>query len=414
MVLIISVLGISTLHSCIDDAPVDDLALQLDFRYFDAQFPTEVWGVVWTSDGRFIDQQKLFHGSSTFGNPEVRPGDHVTLGIVLKESGTGMNGLPVERYEVHLYEKIFTGQSLVLEIDESTPYFTTPEDVYKIGLAARKEPVSPIGSVTVNILPADETVFVSQKYGNETSPANGDGAVIPIYPGARNVLLSDLGSPPRHKLLKDVDNGQVINVAAEELSLMGTEKTFTFPGARTKFVLEGYESDWSYPNAGYWIDGYESRGIQTGLTTRYLDMLTRYHTWMRLKLIDHELEYEKVGGIPGDIQWPVRNNYSLVQTKPGDFQASAEEDVVYLRATWEKGTRSAGARWNLHSPDLATRLYTLPDSFVAEHPQLAHDGLQHVYTIFYKGQFTYQDVVDRNFKEAAVDFEYVGIRIMQE
>lgn len=222
------------------------------------------------------------------------------------------------------------------------------------------------------------------------------------------IFVLDKNGIPRYKFLKDVEPG-ALEYSLDDFSEFDHVVEVSFSSSVSTFMtVRGYEGE-VIPFQGFYTN-YSMSGLllskpHTSYSIGYLDDFSKYSTQINVGYPDYALTFDAVGGIPTSIE--LTDSFTAtVENKSFNDYTISYVDYQWRQSSWyfagKKEGKDVAIGWNvMASSEYFKNPATLPQGILKKYPLLDFN-FQYQYTTFYKGDKTFEDVVNERFKGSAI------------
>jgi hypothetical protein len=359
-------------------------------------FWDEVWFVAWDDDGTLLDYKKFIKGqATTLSTTEKITNNKVTLGYFRKKNAVDIPGSKSQT-NVQIFTDLEVGRTLEFEAPEG--------------------PGSSQGSFSLNVKNLPEAfIYMSSKYGGDNEDGNlihdDDTYVVEMPNGVKKFIVNFDNIPNSYALLDNVTSGSTVTIGPDDFKPYENEVTFNLPSDYTNLgtSLMGFESDQPLSQtAGYILDGGFYEDGPSTHTTGYFSGITKFQTNLFMNYGGAQVGYVKAGSLPGTINWPNPNKYSVDSTDPNAFSASVTEQVEYMVDAWNFSDEGNITNVTINSPKLAPKIGAVPAEMITANPAytITKDRFINWSAGFVvKGSESYEAFVTRYFSGKVVEYE---------
>jgi hypothetical protein len=242
---------------------------------------------------------------------------------------------------------------------------------------------------------------------------------VPVSENLDNVFVfcTDNDETPLYKFIEHVSTGKR-NLSLADFDSFDALVDINFPSTseyviRVKAFAPELEPNRNY---GYTLNQFASTlapQTRSSFTLGYLAQFSNSLTVAMASYGDYSLGYESYGPTPTSSISLTNNITSILEDKTfSNFEVSSPEDFDWYQTTWV-GLLAGGqtVNWHVYGDGSALNNYqTIPDVIKKEDPRFEEVALTHANTKVYKGTWSYQDMINHEFKGEALQPYVMNIK----
>lgn len=280
---------------------------------------------------------------------------------------------------------------------------------------------NPVGQLSVKVIDSDigsgHDTQMSNRYTTfafpTMDPNNAGSLIFPTVEVTSTVddffiYILDKNGIPHYKFLKDVVPG-ALEYSLDDFNGFDQVVEVSFPSSVSAIMfVKGYDGD-VIPSQGYYtnfsLSGLTLSKPQTSFNIGYLNDFSKYSTQIHVGYTGYSLSFAAVGSIPTSIE--LKDSFTATVTDNSfDEYSVSSVDYDWRQSSWyysgKKDGKDVAIGWNVTaSPEHFKNPTSLPQAILDKYP-LLDLNFQYQNTTFYKGDRTFEDVVNERFKGSAI------------
>jgi len=377
---------------CKDDSEVQNLQPITIFTFHAADnfesSASENWVIIHNSEGELIDYKSFESGETlTFETTKKITDNKLTITLLNLYLANGTTHV----YDLKSYHAIDVGDEWTIH----NPF--TYSDTSNI-----------TGSFSFS-LTGDNLQYVSltDQHGNSFTGSGGGNSYTgnaEIHDNGGNYLLTAVDSGlPRYKFIETPQDQEHVDLDFQNLNDFDHIVDFSFPDCDNIFLMvEGRREEQEYSEPSYltaYVFGRSGSSIKAG----YIDLLSKYKTYLSLPYGEKIYTYFNQGSIPTAVSFPFNADFNITNKTISKFTYTTNNSLAYRTTSWTLRDGSNVIDWSVIAPGGDYKIGAMPDELTNLYPFLGSENLNYISTDFVTSGQSYDELIEHTYKGKATE-----------